>query len=124
VHAERQIGRGLDQTERVDLGWIWTANLRPFLEVVGRLVTYKLEDWDWDAVSFGIESTDSERGPWFEWPIGDATVLLALEPGADEMVMVSVRRIDGSARQLLGFAADLMRAYDVRDPDRPEGGSA
>ena len=40
----------------VDLGWIWTGNLRPFLVELGRLTGYGFDDSDWIAVEYGIHA--------------------------------------------------------------------
>ena len=74
----------------MDLGWIWTGNLRPLLVEPGRLTGDGFDDSDWIAVEYGIQGTDSEAGPWFSYPVGRIGVRLALEPGADEMVTVKL----------------------------------
>jgi hypothetical protein len=72
----------------MDLGWIWTDNLLPLLLELAQLAGYRFDDSDWIAVEHGVRETDSETGPWFEYPLGRVWVALALEPGADEMVSV------------------------------------
>lgn len=58
------------QAGLVDLGWIWTDNLRPLLVELSLLVGYGFDDSDWIAVENGVGGTDSEAGPWFEYPVG------------------------------------------------------
>ena len=48
----------------MNLGWIWTGNLRPFLVELGRLIGYGFDDSDWTAVEYRIQGTDSEAAPW------------------------------------------------------------
>jgi hypothetical protein len=60
-------------------GWIIDQNLKPFLETLSGFVQYDLNDSDWDAVSFGIRETDSERDVWFDYRlIGNTTIKLRL----------------------------------------------
>jgi hypothetical protein len=47
---------------------------------------------DWAAVEHGVQGTGSQAGPWFTYPVGLMAVGLALEPGADEMIMVKTAR--------------------------------
>ena len=69
---------------------ILTRNLRPFVKVVAQEVGYSFDDTDWCAFDVGVRETDSEAGPWFDYPIGPLTVLVAYEPGANYMVDVVV----------------------------------
>ena len=70
------------QDGSVDLGWIWTDNLRPLIAELAQLVGYQFDDGDWLAIEHGIQGTDSEADRWFEYPVGSMVVLLALEPAA------------------------------------------
>ena len=96
----------------MDLGWIWTENLRAALEVMSRLLGYRFDDLDWAAIEAGLPETDSEAGRWFDYPIAAATVLIAYEPGADEIVSLELHGIDD--RDDIGLVADIMRDYEVR----------
>jgi hypothetical protein len=89
----------------MNVGWIWTANLRPFAETASRLLGHTFDDLDCAAVTAGLPGTDSEHGPWFAYPLGDVQLLVAHEPGADEMVSV---RLDPLADR-----ADIMRDHHV-----------
>jgi hypothetical protein len=101
----------------VNLGWIWTQNLRPLLDVLGWLTDFKIDESDWAAISTGIVGTDSERGPWFDFPLGETTVLLALEPGAGEMITLRIEGTSAAVTPKLELASDIMRAFDVRGHD-------
>jgi len=98
----------------VNVGWIWTSNLRPFLEVVALEIGYSFDDSDWLAFAVGLAGTDSERGPWFEYPVGPLTVLVAYEPGADEMVTVIVEGADAENSMKFRWASKLMRLYELQ----------
>lgn len=87
----------------MDLGWIWTDNLRPLVAELAQLVGYQCDDGDWLAIEHGIQGTDSETDRWFEYPVGSMAVLLALEPGADEMVQVRVDGATGSQTERTGW---------------------
>jgi hypothetical protein len=69
-------------------GSVYHENLRPFLEVISRLVGYEFDDLDWIAIEFGIDEAE-RSGPqlefnWFEYPIGGVPVRLAW-PGRIEL---------------------------------------
>jgi hypothetical protein len=95
----------------VNLGWIWTANLRPFPAELGRLAGNGFDDSDWIAVEYGIQGTDSEAGPWFSCPAGRIAVMLALEPGADEMVTVKVDGASPAEEERIRWLGDLVREW-------------
>jgi hypothetical protein len=102
----------------MNVGWILTVNLRPFLEILSHELRYDFDASDWTAVEFGLAGTDSEHGPWFDYPVGQLTVNVAFEPGADEMVSI---RIDGDTARTqakIDWLTDLLRTYEVR----PRGG--
>jgi hypothetical protein len=98
----------------VNLGWIWTDNLRPLLVELGLLVGYRFDDSDWGAVDYGVQGTDSEAGPWFDYPVGRLSVAMALEPGADEIVSVTVTGAAESDQERLRWLADVMRSWHLR----------
>jgi len=97
----------------VDLGWIWTGNLRPFLVELGRLTGYGFDDSDWIAVEYGIQGTDGEAGPWFSYPVGRIGVMLALEPGAEEMVTVKVDGASPAEEDRIGWLGNLVREWHL-----------
>lgn len=97
----------------MDLGWIWTENLRPLVEILGVLVGYPVDDSVWAAFEVGLTGTDSEQGPWFDFPIGASTLRVAYEPEAWEMVMVAVDDADNALLERLVWTADLLRCYLV-----------
>jgi hypothetical protein len=98
----------------VQLGWIWTDNLRPVLEQASLLLGYSFDDSDWTAVDFGLSGTDSEQGPWFDYPVGPSTLHVALEPGASEMVQVLLDGVPKRVAARLEWTSSLMRDYHVR----------
>lgn len=99
----------------MDLGWIWTDNLRPLVAELAQLVGYRFDDGDWLAIEHGIQGTDGEAGRWFEYPVGSMVVLLALEPGADEMVRVRVDGAAGSQTERISWLAGLLRSWHLTE---------
>lgn len=97
------------------LGWIWTDNLRPLLTEIGLLVGYRFEDSDWIAFEYGILETDSEAGPWFDYPIGHMLVSVALEPGADEMVSVRAEEATEPELEKIRWLVSLMQDWHFSD---------
>jgi hypothetical protein len=73
---------------------------------------HSFDDSDWAAFEVGLVGTDRERGPWFDYPLARSRLLVAYEPGADEMVTV---RLDGEqvASEKVRWLADLMREYRI-----------
>lgn len=97
----------------MDLGWIWTDNLRPLFAELAQLVGYQFDDSDWLAIEHGVQGTDSEAGRWFAYPVGSIVVSLALEPGADEMVQVRVDGAADSRTERIGWLASLLRSWHL-----------
>jgi hypothetical protein len=100
----------------VDLGWIWTGNLRPLAAELARLTGYQFSDSDWIAIEYGVQQTDSEAGQWFEYPVGRLVVTLALEPGADEMVSVKIDGAAESEQQQIVWLGHIMRNWHLSGP--------
>ena len=97
----------------MNLGWIWTGNLRPFLVELGRLTGHGFDDSDRITVEHGIQGTDSEAGRWFSYPVGRIGVMLALEPGADEMVTVKLEGVIAAEQEKIRWLGDLMREWHL-----------
>lgn len=69
----------------IDLAdWVFEENLRPWLEVVSKVVGYDFDDLDWQAVATGIKDSDAEQSRWYEHPLGEGPshVKVAREVGA------------------------------------------
>ena len=62
--------------------WIREENLRPWLEIVAGALAYGFDGDDWDAFRFGITNTDVEKDTWYDYPLGAATVRVAMDPGS------------------------------------------
>jgi hypothetical protein len=94
--------------------WVLEDNLRPWLEIVSGIVGYAFDDWDWDAVQAGVVDTDSEHGPWYEYPLGarPTTIRLAREPGT-AIVAVSLESIAEPQRDLIELAISISQSYRV-----------
>lgn len=92
---------------------MWTDNLRPLAVELARMADYSLSDSDWTALGHGLRETDAEGGRWFEYPLGHVTIRAALEPGADEMVSVSVDGAAADEQQRIGWLGDIMRNWHL-----------
>jgi hypothetical protein len=99
----------------MDLGWIWTDNLRPLLVELAILADYHFDDSDWIAFEHGIQGTDTDAGPWFEYPVGRLSVTAAFETGADEMVSMKVAGASESERERVRWLGCLMRNWHLSD---------
>jgi hypothetical protein len=100
----------------MNLGWIWADNLRPLLVELALLTGYRFGDADWIAVENGMRGTDSEVGPWFEYPLGHVSVTAAFEPGADEMVSVRLDGANESEQERIRWLRGLMQNWHFSKP--------
>ena len=94
-------------------GWIWTGNLRPLMVELALLAGCEFDGSDWIAVERGVQRTDSKAGPWFTYPVGPMTVELALEPGADEMIMVKIGGLTGILQVQVDLLGSIMRNWHL-----------
>jgi hypothetical protein len=106
----------LSQDGLVDLGWIWTGNLRPLLIEIGLLASYRFDESDWIAIEHGLAMTDSEAGPWFDYPVGHILVSAALEPGASEVAFIRVDEATDTELEKIRWLGDLMRNWHLSGP--------
>lgn len=98
----------------MNLGWVWTANLQPWLEFASHLVGYDFDDSDWGAIEGCLSGTDSEVGLWCDYPLGSvATVFVAYEPGADEMVSLRIEGHPTTLDSQLNVLSDLCRDFTL-----------
>ena len=102
----------------MNVGWIWADNLRPLLTELALLAGYRFGDSDWIAVEHGLRGTDSQAGPWFEYPLGSVSVAVAFEPGADEMVSVKLDEASESEQERIRWLGSLMRNWHFSDSSR------
>ncbi|MFD3451735.1 hypothetical protein ACFWVC_06100 [Streptomyces sp. NPDC058691] len=85
-------------------GWVFEENLRPLCRLLSDLVGYDFDDSDWQAVEYGLSTTDDDRAgaDWFLYPLvgrGRVDVRMARSAGGS---VVSV--------QLLGAADEVLEA--------------
>jgi hypothetical protein len=100
----------------MDLGWVWTDNLRPLLVELARLVGYRFDESDWIAVEHGVRGTDSEAGPWFGYPVGRLSVAMAVEPGADETAWVKLDGAGETEQEKIRWLGNIMRDWHLSGP--------
>ncbi|MFF4901843.1 hypothetical protein [Streptomyces sp. NPDC001068] len=85
-------------------GWIWSRNLRAFLELLSRYVGYDFDETDWQAIEAGVQETDDEvSGSWYRYAVvgTNATVQVALARAVGgEEVSVSVTGAETPELQL------------------------
>jgi hypothetical protein len=77
---------GLPQDQTALSGWVWDTNVHALVAALGGLVNYEPDDWDWNAIDFGLAATDAEAcDRWYTYPlVGTRALTLAManEPGA------------------------------------------
>jgi hypothetical protein len=91
--------------------WIMEETLLPWLAIVAGAVKYSSDANDWDALRFGVRNTDVERDTWYEYPLGPATVRVALDPGS-AVVAVSVDGADHVTAEL-ATATRIAQTYPL-----------
>ncbi|MFE5328209.1 hypothetical protein ACFRCG_17710 [Embleya sp. NPDC056575] len=94
-------------------GWIWNANVRPFLVLLAHYAGCDFDGTDWQAVESGLEAGDDEYPDrWYSYPLVGSEhhveVYLAQAVGGDE---VSVRVTGISDGELLVRADTLIAAF-------------
>ena len=58
--------------------WILQDNLSRFLDRVSALIRFRFQEWDWDAIRFGVRDSDAEQNRWYEYELnGQPSVNLA-----------------------------------------------
>lgn len=50
-------------------GWIFRENLRAFVEMAAFLADYAFDQWDWDAIHFGVDETAGQRKKYYAYPL-------------------------------------------------------
>ena len=96
----------------MNLGWIWTSNLRSFMTELAPIGGYRFDDSDWAAIDHGVRGTDPEVGMWFDYPLGRLTAKVGLENGH---VLVEVNGEQNEDCCRLTCITDLMRNWYLSD---------
>jgi hypothetical protein len=89
--------------------WILQDNLLLFLERVSALIGYRFEDWDWDAIRFGMRDIGVEQAHGYEYELSGAPpVKLAFaEAGDAKRLRVHVETEDHTAARIDALARIL-----------------
>jgi hypothetical protein len=93
--------------------WIPQANLSLFLERVSTLIGYGFDDWDWDAIRFGVRDTDLKQDRWYEYELsGKPPVELAFAKAEDaKRLRVKVETEDRTAVRINALTR-IMQCYE------------
>jgi hypothetical protein len=90
--------------------WILRDNCHLFLERVAARIANRFDDWDWDAIRFGIQDTDDRQDRWYEYElIGMTTVALALAEGKDADRLHVRVQTEGSVATRISAIARIMQ---------------
>ncbi|GAA3388500.1 hypothetical protein [Streptomyces roseoviridis] len=99
-------------TEPID-GWIWSRNLRAFLELLSLYAGYEFDATDWRTIETAVQDTDDENPDlWYAYPLvgvnATLEVSLARAIGGEEM---SVRVAGAEAPELRLRTDTLLSAF-------------
>ncbi len=71
------------------LSWMLEENIVNFVKIVSERVGYNADEWDTDAVKFGLENTKESENQWFQYPlIGQITLELSYASGSNNIIHV------------------------------------
>jgi len=95
--------------------WILRENLKAFCEVCAFVVGYNYTELDWDAISYGVDSHQTDDGQWFEYAFeGSSTISFRLafetQGGQHGIVMVEIDAILEIEQQIC-MAVMIMQDY-------------
>jgi len=94
--------------------WIWSDNLRPFVDVLAWLCEYDLADGEWDTISHGVNESDSDATPerWYEYEFhGSGVVRFRMARDSGTNVLNVHLDVADSLGEKIGLALDLMNQY-------------
>jgi hypothetical protein len=92
-------------------GWVWRENLQPLLEMASYLVAYRLDPMDLEAVSAGLDGSDADGDVWFEYPLGDVTLVLAVQRDGDEVLVKASGAQDGRFADRFALLLTVFASY-------------
>ncbi|MEU4094669.1 hypothetical protein [Streptomyces sp. NPDC026673] len=82
-------------------GWVWSENVRPFLELLSHYNGHDFDRTDWETVELGLAGTDDESPDgWYGYPL----------VGPD-------RRVDVELARAAGCCLVMVRVTGVDDPE-------
>ncbi len=97
-------------------GWIWLANLRPFVDILAGIVDYDLADGEWNAIYFGVKESDSDAIPpqWYEYEFqGSKPVKFKIGHDKGTQVVQVCLKAPAAVVGKIAFALDLMSQYTL-----------
>ncbi|MEV6373812.1 hypothetical protein [Micromonospora musae] len=91
-------------------GWIWRANLLPFVETIADLVRYRLDDSELTA---GVESSDADNDLWYTFVLDGQPRVEMHFAGTGDQVLVDVELggTDESFEIRAALLLDLCSSY-------------
>lgn len=115
IHLSENELNWLRYNQRMIARWIYEENILPWLETIANFVGYKFDEWDWNAVNFGIQNTNVEEEKWYEYQlIGNqiADVKIAIDVGAS--VMFVQLQSEKSVEEKAQVATEIFQNYLVK----------
>lgn len=86
AYPDAMTGRADQWDPAVVAGWVFDTNVHALVESLAALVSYEVDDLDWDAIDSALPATDAEdQSGWYTYPlvgVATLTIELANEPDA------------------------------------------
>jgi hypothetical protein len=102
-------------------GWVFDENLRPFLETVGALASYRLDEDDWIAIEYGlfkINIAGGQAARRVDYPLsGERPMTVKLEKELGTSVVTFELNSDPDLEARADSVAYVMATYQVRQRD-------
>jgi hypothetical protein len=93
--------------------WISPDNLCRFLKRVSVLIRYRFEDWDWDAIRFGIRDTDVPQDQWYEYELNGTPPVKFAFANTGDAKRLSVKVVSEEPTAVrMDAVARIMQCYD------------
>ncbi len=93
--------------------WILRENLRRFLGRISQIVEYRFEDWDWDAIRFGLTDTSAAGSRWYSYDLlGVRRIGLRIAVDGDERRLRVIVDSDDTSMSSIDAVVAIMQRYE------------
>jgi len=106
--------RGTDGALAIE-SWVWTENLHHWLQILGHICGYGLDDLDWAMIDLELKATDAEHDRWYDHRIiGGETIDVSIADAPSEGTTAVVVSCPDHLLPLVELATHIAGAYRLR----------